>query len=365
MKSQIYTRLASFALLFSLIFVVTNVTAKKPPQPPPTGVPCASLQTPDIAFWRDSRTNGKNRMAQVAIYVAESATGCETKLLDIPLPGGPINDLKLAYSSDQSDGEFIGRVVWAVQVTGRAQSIWKYDFTIEEGQAVALDEPTMILNLGDAGKSLDINDLDLSPDMTSLVYLLMEYRDTEPNYVSIHTLEIADCVDPACPFGFGKERYVMEKWPNTFEALYSPVWGPLGSRIYFIERDDSAHYVKFIDVSSQTEPETLFSYGVEEHIFQVSSGIEYIALEIGTDPFIHGCRSIYTLNVSNCESFQNCELQREFAGIWPSWTRNGELIHTYQGLTLKQTCSTNTIGSWDGTNLEILMKGYEPEAAGG
>jgi hypothetical protein len=35
MKSQIYKRLALVAMLFSLVFVVTNVTAKKSVKPPP------------------------------------------------------------------------------------------------------------------------------------------------------------------------------------------------------------------------------------------------------------------------------------------------------------------------------------------
>jgi hypothetical protein len=35
MKSQNYKRLALFAMLISLVFVVTNVTAKKPSKPPP------------------------------------------------------------------------------------------------------------------------------------------------------------------------------------------------------------------------------------------------------------------------------------------------------------------------------------------
>jgi len=34
MKSQIYKRLALVAMLISLVFVVTNVTAKKPVKPP-------------------------------------------------------------------------------------------------------------------------------------------------------------------------------------------------------------------------------------------------------------------------------------------------------------------------------------------
>jgi len=39
MKSQIHKRLALFAMLISLVFVVTNVTAKKPVKPPPADDP--------------------------------------------------------------------------------------------------------------------------------------------------------------------------------------------------------------------------------------------------------------------------------------------------------------------------------------
>ena len=51
MKSQTYKRLALVAMLFSLVFVVTNVAAKKPVKPPPDD-PGGSIQlTPDDDVW--------------------------------------------------------------------------------------------------------------------------------------------------------------------------------------------------------------------------------------------------------------------------------------------------------------------------
>ena len=82
---------------------------------------------------------------------------------------------------------------------------------------------------------------------------------------------------------------------------------------------------------------------------------------------IHGCATVYTVDVLDCPSGDGCALKHEVAGIWPSWTRDGKLIHISQGLSLKRLklCKIDTIGSWEGTNLETLTKGYEPEAAGG
>lgn len=329
---------------------------------------CANFSAPDYAFWRDSHTR---EMAQVTIYAAESDTGCEAKLVDVPLPEGPINKLELAYSSDESNGQLMGRVVWANHRFGESQSVWMFDFKIDEGQIIPeANMPLRIMNYEIVGVGWNIEHLDLSPDMQSLVYLINDYREDEPDYLRIFTLEIGGCLTSSCPFSSGQELYVLEEWPDTYEAVHSPVWGPLGERIYFVERVDGTYFIKFFDFdSTEPQPETFFRYDGEERIFDVSSGIsssgEMLAVEIGTDIFIHGCRSIYTLDVASCEETQSCDLNREFAGIWPSWNKDGELIHTYQGTRLKKVCKTDTVGIWDGTNLKALLKGYEPEAAGG
>ena len=371
-KTRLFKWLLTATVICCFSLVATNVTAKKPPKPPkPTPEVCTNVTVPDYVFWRDSHTD---QMAQVSIYAAQSDTGCEVKLLDIPLPDGPMSKMKLAYSSGESDGVFMGRVIWRIHYYYEPQSVWKYDFTIEEGQIVSEpDEPTRIMNYEDVetGLDLDINDLDLSPDMQSLVYRLSYFRVEDPDYFRIFTLDIADCIEDVCPFGYGQQRYFIERGTDTVKYLRSPVWGPLGDRIYFIERENDTHYVKYIDVSStQTTPKTLFSTENGERMHEVSSGItgtgEHLALEIGNDPLIRfRCRNIYTLNVKNCEELQNCELNRVFAGIYPSWSRDGNLIHTYHGLKFRRNCSAGKLGLWDGSNLGILTEGYEPEAAGG
>lgn len=372
-----------FACLFLTLFltvlgsdtaIAADVCKKKPdlpkcitePDPPlDPDDPCANFAAPDLVFWRDSHTN---LMAQVSIYAAESETGCEAKLLDVPLPEGPINDLKLAYSSDTSDGEFEGRVVWAKHRYGEPQSVGLFDFSINAGQVVPnAGMPKIIMNNDIVGTGWNIEDLDLSPNMQTLVYRINDYREVEPDFVRIFSLNIGDCLLATCPFNHGEELYFIEEWPDSTESLDSPVWGALGDRIYFVERTGDTYFMKFLWVDG-AKLETLFVFGGEERIFDVSSGImgsrEVLALEIGSDPYIHGCRSIYTLDVDMCEH-SACELNWRFGGIWPSWTRDGKLIHTYQGTRIKRQCKTDTVGVWDGSDLSSLLKGYEPEAAGG
>jgi len=286
----------------------------------------------------------------------------------VPLPEGSVNDLKLTYSSVNSDGEFMGRVVWADHRYGEPQSVWMFDFSTSAGQVVPnAGMPVNIMNNDVAGVGWNIEDLDLSPDMQSLVYRVNDYRDEEPDYFRIFSQDIEDCLLSACPFSDGDELYYIEEWPDTSESLDTPVWGPLGQRIYFVERTGDTYFIRFIEVD-YTQPETLYTYNGEDRIFDVSSGItdsgEILALEIGTDPYIHGCRSIFTLDITACEE-ADCEINREFAGIWPSWTKDGKLIHTYQGTRVKNQCKTDTVGVWDNAGLRALMKGYEPEAAGG
>lgn len=230
--------------------------------------------------------------------------------------------------------------------------------------------PLKIMNYEVVGIGWNIEKLDLSPDMRSLVYGINDYREVGPDYRRIFIMDIENCINDACPFSSGEELYVVEEWTDIVDGIHTPTWGPLGNRIYFVEAIDGKYYARFFDFNStQPQPETLFSYNGEERVFDITSGItnsgEILAVEIGTDPFRHGCRSIYTLNVGDCENSQVCDLKRQFAGIWPSWTRDGELIHTYQGTRLKKTCKTDTVGMWDGAILKALLKGYEPEAAGG
>jgi len=375
-------------LVFSLlVFTASEVAAVKPDgkpggKPPPKDDSCTGLVAPDYVFWRDARTKGKNRMAQVAVYVAESGTDCEAWLLDIPLPEGPINDLKLTFSSVVVDGEFIlGRIVWRTEIVDGAYSVWTHDFTINEGSVDGGDGPIMIMeNTGE--KDLLIYDLDLSPDTQSLVYRLVEYDD-RPYYSisSIHKVEIEVCLLDTCEFDENPPIYSGEDTPDTYFSLRSPVFGPLGNRVYFVERWGPYSYdINAIDISSEPlVAETLVTLNLDEdpdnasYVREISSGIgyvwpgakEYLTVSIG-ELHTHGCAFVYSLDVDACKTgCASTALIPMFAGIWPSWTRNGRIIHTHQGMAMKDNCTTDTVGSWDGTNLETLLKGYEPEAAGG
>ena len=217
--------------------------ADDPVDPPPDPDPdpddtCVNFSAPDYAFWRDARTKGKDRMAQVAVYVAESDTGCEAKLLDIPLPEGPIDDLKLTFSSVVVDEVFSGRIVWRRKIADDAYAVWKHDFIIDDGSVVGTGGPKRIMeNTG--AEHLRIYDLDLSPDTKSLVYRLVEY-DERPYYSvsSIRKVEIAECVNALCKFDQETPIYFVEDTPDTVLSLRSPVWGPFGTRIFFVERED-------------------------------------------------------------------------------------------------------------------------------
>lgn len=375
MNTYLFKWLHIITLFLCLIVCSTQVAAKKPVKPPIlVDDPCASMQTVDFAFWRDSSSK---RVPQVSIYLAESATGCEVKLLDIPLADtGPINDLKLAFSSVEDGALVLGRVVWARQINGRAISVWMHDFKIEDGSLVGVGEPAVIMENMDA-ENADINSIDLSPDMQSLVYQFEEDDDSGLHVWSIRAMRIENCVSP-CSFNAGEILYCIEDTP-VLDGLSSPVWGPLGTRIYFVEREGDYRHVKAIDTSGGNLV-TLATVSNETGIVrQVSSGIghgwpeerEYLAVTIGepvvAGVVIHGCARVYTLDVGDCPAGEGCVLKYEVAGTFPSWTRDGKLIHISQGLTLKNpdNCKIDTIGSWDGSRLESLTKGYEPEAAGG
>jgi len=380
MKVRLFKWLLTVTAFLCMALVATSVSAKKPTDTGPKNDSCTGLETPDVAFWRDSRTSGKNRMAQVSIYVAQSDNGCEAKLIDIPLPEGPINELKLAFSSVVDNGEFLGRVIWFREMADDARGVWKYDFTVNNGTVHGVGEEEMFLKT-ESYRNQGISYLDLSPDRQFLVYGLWENGDPYPdNIISIRTIIIADCLGTSSPCAFddGTEVYTNVDTPDTSVAFRSPVWGPLGERIYFIESENDAVDIMWVNATNPSPaPESLITIGKDiGFVREVSSGIgygldgdtEYLAVTIGIYDWkgmvIHGCREIFTLDVDGCP---NCDLQHETAGTHPSWNRVGKLIHTSQGLELKNptNCAVNTIGTWDGRNLETLGKGYEPEAAGG
>lgn len=164
--------------------------------------------------------------------------------------------------------------------------------------------------------------------------------------------------------------------PDTIGSLRSPVWGPLGDRIYFVEREDYFYYLKAFSFSDQSL-KTLFTFLGDAElggIRDIASGVEhgwpveteYIAVAIGNF-FAHGCARIYSLDVNSCDAGDSCVLTYETAGTLPSWTKDGKLVHVSHGLTIRSldNCRIDTIGLWDGTDLETIKKGWEPAAVGG
>jgi len=380
-------------LVFGLLSVAatSSVMAKKPPRdPPPVGDSCASAESfaPDFVFWRDSTSR---RVPQVTVFLADAEPYCEIKLVDIPLADtGPINDLKLAFSSIHDAGGFFGRVVWARQTQGWVLHVWKYDFRLVDGAAQAEPgEPRMILDFTTVAEGQRIRQLDqdLSADTQRLVYTYMPYPIDGLAW-NIREIAIADCTAAPCAYDSAASIYQLEDDPELAEDLSSPVWGPLGERVYFIERYGDSYRLLARDLASDElftllaiENEGL-TYGDDGYftLRQVASGIlsdwpgkadgEHLAVEIGWDTLRWGCAYLYDLDVEACLgdlAGAGCGLTREVGGIGPSWTREGKLVHTYQGLTLKNpnNCARGDIALWDGVNLEKLARGWEPKADGG
>ena len=381
-------------LAFSLLVFVTTseLAAKKPVKPPPvpSDDPCISMETfsPDFVFWRDAT---KKRIPKVTIFLADSNTGCEQKLVDISLiDTGPINDLKLNFSSYVDEGGMFGRVVWARQITGHAISVWKYDFRIQQGSVIPdVSDPTMILENTDE-ENQDINDLALSPNAETLAYLFIERFEDWTEY-SIRTIDINLCGD-VCTFESGTVVGLITDYPITVNYFRSPVWGPLGRRIYFVQlesastREAGSSSVHFHDLGTEgwkllftvrNAPGTLGQPGYRG-IRKIASGIpkgctepydcEYLAVQISWNVFSR-CANLHLATVNECNDIDDaCLSGPVIAGINPSWTKDGKLIHTYQGWTLRdneKNCKIDTVGLWDGNYLDSLTKGYEPNVAGG
>jgi hypothetical protein len=359
------------------------------PEPDPDD-PCANFAEPDYVFWRDSTSK---RVPAVTVFLAESATGCEKELLRIDLSdSGPINVLDLAYSSVGTGDSFFGRIVYAREEwldSSQGPSVWKYDFGISGGQIQPAGDPAipvMVLENTDP-ENQDGSGLDLSADTGSLVWRLIDQVSEDLLKISIRTVDIDSCENWPCGNIDGGQRLVGYDYhvpypsPPTGTYLQNPIWGPFGDRIYFVAKeyqpDSQSHYVMAI-ASDGSNLEATKIFGIEDQtpgdpsyrfIRSVASGLsgwpnpgEYLAVEIGEDNWVYSCADIYTLDVAACEENPdtNCELQYELGGSFMSWTRTGSIVLSGLG----GACKFNQIGIWDGVDVNILTKGYEPEAAG-
>jgi hypothetical protein len=236
----------------------------------------------------------------------------------------------------------------------------------------------------------DIDYIALSPNSETLAYQLFERVDNGNKY-SIRTIDIDSCGGAdACTFNGGQFIGGLTDYLGRCDYLRSPIWGPLGQRIYVIQYESPSCYevgsytVKFRDLA-KTDWEVLFtvdnppdSLGQTDYrlVRKIASGIpsgctepddcEYLAVQISWKGF-SSCGNLHLARVNDCNGADDtCLSGPVIAGTNPSWTKDGELLHTYQGWTNRDSetnCATNRVGLWDGMNLVSLIKGFEPTAA--
>ena len=412
MKSQVYKWLALVAVLISLVFVATNVGAKKPPKdPPPTDDdPCSKLTSfsPDFAFFRDT---GNRKSPKVSIFLAESTKGCEVSLVEFPIISSFDRVRNLRFSAVEDDNSYFGRVVWTRNIGSRSISVWKQDFYIEGANVAKADGTLEILRnslLDNPIESENIYSLDLSPDTKTLVYQYSHYYpdpgkiDTNLSRRSLRILNIDSCgnqgTDP-CRFNDLDENYAYEFDHNigsTSESIgfYFPSWGPWGERIYVRKSfDDAVHgrykALRYYDFEKNGQAlkwppipvytDTIISdFGKPEDIItdygyfvRVNSGtigeVEYLAIEDEYSTKTGGCEGIFIVKAEDCLIDGVCSTDPEFAGAYPSWSKDGVLIHAYDGWVPHGGCHLRSVGIWDRSDgsLESLFDGYWPDAASG
>ena len=362
--------------------------------------PCVDPETfaPDFAFFRDTGT--KKKAPKVTIVLAESFTGCEMSLLEFPIIS-PLTELRnLKFSSVEDDSGYFGRVVWTSNRSSAALSVWKQDFYTDGADVILLGGLIEILRntLDDDPLEIEnIYSLDLSPDTRTLVYRYThnypdpDDLDTNLGRRAVRILDIEPCDQSiADPCGFGDLDNVLElDWlfagPSDVSSFQYPSWGSLGERVYVrrtfdldidgIDRERAIKYYDFMENWQNLEwPPTITNVGITPDIgyfSRVASGIvggeEYLAIEREFSVKTGGCKGIFIVNAEDCLVNGNCTTEPEFAGALPSWSKDGILIHAYDGWVPHGGCDLRSVGYWDSSgSLESLFDGgYWPDAAGG
>jgi hypothetical protein len=373
------------------MFAAAGVAAKKPggdPPPGPSGDPCATMATftPDFVFWRDT---GNRKNPQVTIFLAESTTGCEKKLVDVSLKDS-YNIQNLKFSSVEDEGGFFGRVVWTnvvIIVSRQDASVWKMDFRINGTNLAFLDDrPVEVLrngSLDDPNVSETIFwSLDLSPDTGSLVYAhLVKENDLYNQYLRILP-DIDECVsvndtDP-CSFYAGE---VLDQTGVAPSSSKGPLftfssWGPKGNSIFVLRRipDPGAPFgsytvIQYYDLLSQVgEAHQLFSDPpfIARPVSGMVDNTQYLAVEKEFSEKTGGCEGIFITEFENClASEEDCFTIPVIAGKFPSWTKDGKLIHAYDGWAPHGGCGLSAVGVYDPSegSLKSILDGQEPDAA--
>jgi hypothetical protein len=173
-----------------------------------------------------------------------------------------------------------------------------------------------------------------------------------------------------------------------------PKWGPLGDRIYvtaWLDDPVNGSYLalRYYDLEENWQAlnwpplilrtDTVISdFGWDGDVttdygwfMEVNSGIidgvEYLAIEDEFSAKTGACKGIFIVNAEDCLVNRNCTTQPEFAGTDASWSKDGKLIHEYDGSSPHGGCALTKTGVWDSSDgsLEPLFDGYQPDAAGG
>jgi hypothetical protein len=343
--------------------------------------------TPDFVFWRDT---GNQTNPQATIFLGESNSGCEKWLVDFPL--GELERIQnLKFSSVDDDTGFFGRVVWSstVVINNYTQDayVWKMDFTVSGANLDLIDShPVPVLQNGlldnpDMDESIFWS-LDLSPDTNSLVYAHIVHPDPDHYYQDLRILpDIGACVDAADPCTFDA-GYVLDGTGLAESSPFGPYfvfasWAPGGDGIYVQRRilDSDAPYgyvqvIQYYDLLSPDLNHQFFSDPpfVARPVAGKAAGIDYLAVEKEFSVKTGGCEGIFITDLDEClASDGDCFSTPAFAGKFPSWTKDGKLIHAYDGWEPHGGCGLTKVGVWDPSDgsLRAILDGREPNAAGG
>ena len=355
MKSKLIKTLTACTVLCGMLLVAPGVAAKKPVKPPPEppADSCQSVESfaPDFAF---ARTSGRNNKMKLTIFAADSATGCERQLIELPYIDGDYTR-EFRFSSVEEAGNFYGRVVWR-RLTDLGSGYWTLDFTNDGTEIAFLGDAEQILYMPrETAPNLNshLSWMDLSPDARTLAFQYFTEDATEQREY-LNLLKLGEfgqvCGEESCPLDPGSAftLYEGEYIDDGRSFMFDPSWGPLGERLYL-----------------RTDPYT------------ESAALQYYDLqwpEAGWPPEAAGPTALFRAedypNTTDVTwhvvgSFRDAPADPEFAGRFPGWNREGKLIHEYMGWTVQGNCHFSELGVWDGTSLNPILTGQWPDAASG
>jgi len=384
MNTRIHKGLAVIAMLFCLVFVATNVVAKKPIKPPPEpDPPVGSCETseaffPAFMFWRN-QSRGPN--TEFTVYLASEDGACVRPLVDVP-DSRNANWWHSAFSYNETSN--LGRVVW--QKGGRGDDEWEtwlQEFTVVGNTIAPPPAPELILVYPDDANmdviAYGIPDIDISADLKNVAFTLYDVR-LDGISSETHVVEIDACKGLNPPCTPGTDTLILrdiQQYDGRGPIWWRIAWGPLGERIYLDEDTPggewAARAVRMVTRIGDTWTDrylfTTDEYPEYAGLSDVTSGIsgdgEKLAIRHGGD-----CSTISVIDVAECEEVGLCKAEAQFFGIDPSWTDRGTIIHTIgeRGRLSKRlgryVCSYTIIGEGNPITSEVtpLIEGENPDA---